>query len=80
MSGYDFDNEHRITAKVMNPDKPNKLGLGNDKPSPRQIAAQDYETLARAHPESGFLPQERDVTYNDGETYPHPLYFPRDDD
>lgn len=77
MAGYDPDNEHRIIAKVMNPDEPPKLNLGNDNPSPRQIAAQGFETLARAHPEYGYQPKERDVTYNDGETYPHPLYTPR---
>lgn len=72
MSGTDFDNDHRITAKVMNPDKQNPLDLGNDNPSPRQIAAQGYETLARAHPEYGYQPKERDVTYNDDETSPYP--------
>jgi hypothetical protein len=77
MSGYDFDNEHRITAKVMNPDKPNALDLGNDNASAQRIALQGFETLARAHPESGYRPRERDVTYNDGETFPHPLYIPR---
>lgn len=77
MAGYDYDNEHRIIAKVMNPDKENPKSLGNDNASSKQIALQGYETLARAHPEYGYKPQERDVTYNDGETFPHPLWNPR---
>lgn len=75
MSRYDKNNDHRITAKVMNPDKENPKDLGNDNASPHRIALQGYETLARAHSDSDYQPKERDVTYNEGETYPLPYYF-----
>lgn len=75
MYRHDDNNAHRITATVMNPEEAPKLSLGNDIQTPHQIAAQGFETLARAHSDHSYQPKERDVTYNDGETYPLPPYF-----
>lgn len=64
MRGYDpNDNlEHTIIAKDGNPEAPD-LYVPKLDPSPKEIAAQGYETIVSG---ANYLPysKERDVTYN----------------